>query len=238
MRAENEDWESELWSFVHAGDGKDCPGVVSCQSEKNGSGCFNNEIQRAKNRAMHLFLDSDEVDLSRAWEIPRVTVCSHREKIFELVRKLSRKYRNKEWNGLLPVPDNLIISSPDGVPIEVRKVALKANHGAVWRMDDAWLIHLNSASSPARQRLTLYHEVFHILAHSKGDTSFKHSENHDVYFFEFLADHFAADILTPKDIVRARWQEVQDVIKMAQLFSIPAPIMYGIIRNMGLLPTK
>jgi len=234
MRAESEDWQSELWSFVNAGDGKNCPGFDSCLSQRDGLGCFNNAEQRAKNRSIHLFVDRDDLDFSLATTFPRLNSCPQRGRMTALVRKLAQKYYEERWDGNLPVPDNLITTSPDGIPIDVRHVPLKANHGAVWRMDDGWVIYLNSDSSPARQRFTLYHEIFHIMAHSNGNASFKHSDDDEIYFNEFLADHFAGAILTPLDVVRKKWSEVKDVLKMAQLFNIPAPIIYGKLRAMGI----
>ncbi len=234
MKAENEDWENELWSYVNAGDGKSCPGFDSCQSLRDSPDCFNGEAQRIKNRALHVSLDSDDIDLSYVRTVPRLSECPYRNRITSLVRKLAQTYLDERWDGVLPVPDNLITTCPNGLPIEVRYVPLKANHGAVWRMDDAWLIHLNSASSRARQRFTLYHEIFHILAHSNGDTAFKKSEDDEVYFNEYLGDHFSGAILTPRTVVPEKWSETKDIIKMAQLFSVPVPIMHGKLRAMGI----
>ena len=101
-------------------------------------------------------------------------------------------------------------------------------------MNDAWLIHLNSTSSRARQRFTLYHEIFHILAHSNGDTAFKKSEDDEVYFNEYLADHFSGAILTPRTVVPVKWSGTKDIKKMAQLFDVPAPIIHGKLRAMGI----
>jgi hypothetical protein len=235
MRAANEDWENELWSYVCAGDGKNCPGFDSCQSLKGNLGCFNNETQRVKNRQIHIFVDKDEIDPVVASTYPHLSSCAQRNRITLLVRRLAQKYHRENWDGRLPVSENLITKCPDGVPIEIRYVPLKANHGAVWRMDDAWLIHLNSASSPARQRFTLYHEIFHILAHSNGTSIFKKPENDGLYFNEYLADHFSSAILTPRDIVPVKWSEIKDVEKMAQLFNVPASILYGKLHGMRLI---
>jgi hypothetical protein len=233
MKAINESQETELWPFVNAGDGKNCPGFDSCQSQRNTPICFNSEAEREKNRCIHLFIDKDEIDPVIARNYPQLSQCEYRSRITSLVRILASKYRKEKWNGILPVPDNLISACPNGLPIEVRCVSLKANHGALWRMDDGWLIYLNSESSPARQRFTLYHEIFHILAHSSGDTFFKHSDDDEVYFNEYLADHFSGALLTPRDIVKERWPEIKNVTRMAKLFDVPAPIMYGKLRALG-----
>jgi Zn-dependent peptidase ImmA (M78 family) len=235
MRAGNEDWENNLWSYVNTGDGKSCPGFDSCQSLQDHPDCFNSDKQRVKNRIIRLSLDSENIELSSAGNIPRLAKCPHRDMITSLVRRLAQKYRAERWNGVLPVPDNLITTSPNGLPIEIRRITLKANHGAVWRMDDGWLVHLNRATSPARQRFTLYHEIFHILAHSNGEIAFKKSEDDEVYFNEYLADHFASAMLIPRDILQVEWSEKKDIMKLARLFNVPVPIMFGKLRAQGLI---
>jgi hypothetical protein len=235
LRTANEDWENELWSFVHAGSGKNCPGLDSCQSLRDGPICFNSAVQRAKNRAIHLLVDNDDLNLTFASTVPRLEVCPYRSRITGLVKRLTQKYLSEWWDGVLPVSDILITRCPNGLPIEVRNVPLKANHGAVWHTNSGWVIHLNSASSPARRRFTLYHEIFHILVHSNGDTSIKKSYDDELCFNEYLADFFAGEILTPQAAVLAKWEETKDINMMAQVFVIPTPIMYGKLRANGLI---
>lgn len=235
MTEKIEDWENELWAYVNSGNGKNCPGSDSCQLIKNGQECFNNQAGKEKVRTIHKFVDNDFVDLANIATVPHLSECFKRNKIIELIRKLAQKYRNELWDGSLPVPDNLFTKTPDGVPIEVRYVSLKASHGALWRMNDAWLIYLNKDSPSSRQRFTLYHEIFHILAHDNGDPVFKKSEDNEVYFNEFLADHFSANILMPNDLVLAKWPEIKDVNKVAELFNVPASIICGKLRFQKLI---
>jgi Zn-dependent peptidase ImmA (M78 family) len=149
---------------------------------------------------------------------------------------LAIKYQAKAGIDRLPVPNDLITQAADNLPIEVRQVPLKAYHGAVWRLSDCWLIHLNSNDTPARQRFTLYHEIFHILAHCKATPVFKKtSHSHKGTFNELLADHFAAIILLPENWVKEKWLELKDVSQMAAIFDVPKPIMYLGLKAMRLV---
>lgn len=231
-----ENWENELWLYVNAGDGLSCPVSTSCQLKKEVVGCFNNEKEKENTREIHQFVDSDFIEFDGNKNVvPPLSRCLIRSRIFDLVIKLAQKYRNKSWDKTLPVPDNLILNASDNLPIEMRRVPLKANHGAVWQLDDSWLIHLNSKDTPARRRFTLYHEIFHILAHCQGNIMFKRSGGGEVYFNEFLADHFSASILLPYEWVVAKWPEIKDINKMANVFNVPGPVMYGALKIKGLI---
>jgi hypothetical protein len=235
MQENNTDWESVLWSFVKRGNGRDCPGVDSCQQGKKTNICFNGESQRERNKRIHRFLDSDFIDPDSLIKTPDLPGCLELGKITDLIIKLAQKYLDVCWDGSLPVPDNIVVKAPDNLPIETRYVPLKANYGAIWRVDGIWLIHLNSNSSPVRQRFTFYHEIFHILTHCNCDAVFKKSKDDDKYFNELLADYFAGSILMPYDSVTAKWLEIKDINVMADLFNVPISIMYGNLRRRRLI---
>ena len=135
------------------------------------------------------------------------------------------------------MPDNLISRGYDNLPIEVRYLPLKTNHGAVWRLNDCWMIHLNSNNTPAKQRFTLYHEIFHILAHCQCQVTpvFRKKNTDELNFNEILADHFAANILLPQKQVRELWTETKDINRMAEIFNAPKPIVYISLRADGLI---
>ena len=236
MTKRTEDWENELWSYVKAGDGIRCPVSDSCQLRKDVAGCFNDETEKENTRKIHRFVDRDFIDFTGNNKVvPHLSECVKRSRIFDLVIKLAQKYRNKNWDKTLPVPDNLIPQDSNKLPIEIRHVPLKANHGAVWKLVDGWLIHLNSKDTPARQCFTLYHEIFHILSHCQGNIAFKKSEDDEVYFNEFLADHFSASILLPYESVVEKWPEIRDINEMAHVFNVPGPVMYGALKIKGLI---
>ncbi len=234
MKGRNEDWESELWSYITLGDGIICPLSNSCKLDKKEVRCFNET--KEYNKKLYRFVDSDELDYSILDSSEqRFPKCIIRGKIFNLVAKLAFKYLNERWNKSIPVPSNLVLESCDNIPIEVRHVPLRVHHGAIWRLDDCWLIHLNSKDSSARQRYTLYHEIFHIMAHCQGTPVFKKARVEEVYFNEVLADHFASNILLPPEAVKAKWADTKDVSHMAVIFDVPKPIMFMALQNRGLI---
>ncbi len=220
-------WESRLWSYLSEGDGINCPLYDSCPLRQKGADCLSSETGKECVDRIYRLIDNDEIDLTddelAAVKLPR---CRKSDSIFELVDKLACKYRNRSWNNRLPVPDDLISLAEDNLPIEVRRVPLRVYHGAIWRLSDCWVIQLNSCDTPARQRFTLYHEIFHILAHCRATPVFKKRMGREGFFNELLADHFAAHMLLPQESVAAKWAEVRDVSRMAAIFNVPESLMY------------
>jgi len=179
----------------------------------------------------------DSLDLaSLRTSQPRPPTCPESGRIFKLVRKLARKYQDDARLEHPPVPADLITQVCRGLPLEIRRIPLKSVHGAIWRLGDAWVIHLNSNDTPARQRFTLYHEIFHILAHSKATPVFRKSScGREGSFNELLADHFAAVMLMPAEWVKKLWPEIKDVGKMAAIFYVPESVMYLGLQFLGLI---
>ena len=134
------------------------------------------------------------------------------------------------------MPADLILHGGDGRPIEVRELPFKAHHGAIWRLNDCWVMQLNSNDTPARKRFTLYHEIFHILAHCKATPVFKKtSSSPEGSFNELLADYFALCILMPREWVIERWAEVRDLNRMAEIFVVPKSAICIRLRQLGLI---
>ncbi|OGO24947.1 MAG: hypothetical protein A2144_08800 [Chloroflexi bacterium RBG_16_50_9] len=236
MGAKVSKWEAELWHYISLGDSKRCPLYDYCQTGQNGVGCFHGETENRDIHRIHRFIDSDEIDFSKNENIHiKFPSCQRSAKIFGLVSKLALKYRGRKWLNSLPVPDNLVLLADDNLPIEIRRVPLRANHGAVWRLSDCWMIHLNKNDPPARQRFTLYHEVFHILSHCHAFSVFKRTVSTEVYYNEILADHFATNVLLPQKSVAARWAEINDVNEMAAIFDVPESVMYIGLKIMRLI---
>jgi hypothetical protein len=186
---------------------------------------------------MHEFIDEDKPELSTSliskFKFPN---CERNSRIFQLVRRLANRYWEEAGIVRPPVPTDLITQDCNHLPIEVRRVPLKANHGAVWQLNDCWLVHLNSNDTSARQRFTLYHEIFHILAHCKGTPVFKKAgHSQEGTFNELLADHFAAIILAPIEFVKKIWPEVKDISQMAAIFDVPKPILWFGLKQLRLI---
>jgi hypothetical protein len=233
MATENDDWESELWSYLSMGDGVHCPLYESCQLRLQGVWCLsdNEEYYQKKNE----LLDNDDFELNDDIEF-NYFGCPKNSRIFRLVRRLAEHYKMEAGVTHPPVPENVITRAPDGLPIEVRRVPLKAYHGAVWQVNDSWVVHLNSQDTPAKQRFTLYHEIFHILAHGKATPVFKRRFSiKEGTFNELIADHFSACLLLDEMRLKALWPKVRDLGKMAAIFEVPKPVVYLGLRAHGLI---
>lgn len=235
-REKREAWEDELWAYMIAGDGIECPLYGSCELKHNQNiRCFSNEEEKANVEEIYRFNDKDDIDFANSPKFDLDRGCLQSGRIYQLITRLATKYRNQAWNNILPVPDNLIIEDNNNHPIIVRHVPLKANHGAVWKLDDCWIIHLNECDNPAKQRFTLYHEIFHVLARFEGNCTFKRSNDIGVYFNEVVADHFSANILIPHELARQKWAENQDINRVADIFGVPKPVMFLTLRNLELI---
>lgn len=226
-------WETELWSYLSRGDGIRCPVYDSCRIRLKDVWCLSDHEDYYEER--NKLIDNDDPDYSVDIEFESHS-CPRSGRIFQLVSRLANKYQRRAGIDRIPVPDNLVTHAYDNLPIEVRQVSLKAYHGAVWRLNDCWLVHLNSNDTSARQRFTQYHEIFHILAHCKATPIFKKtSSSHRGTFNELLADHFSAIILLPEKWVKTKWSEVKDVRRMAAIFDVPKPVMYLGLKAMRLI---
>jgi hypothetical protein len=234
MREKTPNWEDELWSYLSMGDGINCPVYDSCMLRLNGIWCISDheDYYEESNR----LIDNDDPDIDYSTHVEfKSHRCPRSGRIFQLVSRLAYSYHIEAGVEHLPVPANLITRAYDNSPIEVRYVPLKAYHGAVWRLRDCWLVHLNRSDTRARQRFTLYHEIFHILAHCKATPVFKTAAySHKGTFNELLADHFAARILLPEKLVKKKWAEVNDISEMAALFDVPKSVSYFCLKAMGL----
>ena len=235
MRERNEKWEVELWSYLNNGDGLHCPLYKTCEiRKKRGNICLSSNIEFA-NR-LHEFLDDDYINKSFNFNHSNIPLCMGSAEIFKLVRKLAYSLHDNYKVDQLPVPVDLITSTQDKLPIEVRLVPLKVYHGAVWRLKNSWVIHLNSKDTSARRRFTFYHEMFHVLAHCECRPVFKKSpDKMDGIFNELLADHFSACMLVPEHLMKSKWQESKDVRKLAAVFDVPEPVMYLGLKFMRLI---
>lgn len=228
-------WEAELWSYLSKGDGIHCPIYESCHLRLQGEWCLSEHEEYYQ--LMNDFLDDEVPDLTDPASIEfEFQGCRHMGRIFNLVRRLAVRYQTEAGIDRLPVPADLITHGDDNLPIEVRELPFKAHHGAIWRLNDCWAIQLNSNDTPARKRFTLYHEIFHILAHCKATPVFKKiSSSPAGSFNELLADHFAVIILMPEKQVKEKWAEVKDINQMATMFDVPKSVVWFALKHLSLV---
>ncbi len=156
-------------------------------------------------------------------------------KPFQLVERLAYKYLKKGKVHGPPTPTVLVALLDPKRTVEIRKIPLKAHHGAIWGLKNRWIIQLRSRDPPAMRRHTLFHEAFHILAHRSGSPVFRKMGIDAGYFNEWLADYFAICILMPREWVKEKWAEVKDVDRMTESFNVPKVAMLIRLRQLGLV---
>ncbi|MFB0556688.1 MAG: ImmA/IrrE family metallo-endopeptidase [Dehalococcoidia bacterium] len=226
-------WESELWSYISNSDGEHCPLYNDCQFRLQGQ-CLDDSKEYFQR--ISISLDNEESILSGSepgkLEFIR---CAKVSRIFQLVEKLAYKYLKMGDVHSPPVPAELVTLCDKSIAIEVREVPLKAYHGAIWRLRDKWIVHLNESDTLARKKFSLFHEAFHILAHCKASPVFRKVGVKQGSFNELLADHFAGCILMPPEWAREKWAELHDIDKMAEISQIPKPIIWLGLNRLGLV---
>lgn len=229
-------WEAELWSYMTSGNGEHCPVYSRCQVRRRGGFCYDDERQQfqrmlAIGRSISgnyevALNDADFIDFMQRWTPGR---------IFILVERLAKKFLKQAGVSGPPVPTKLILSADENNPVEVHLLPLKAHHGAIWGLKDRWVIQLNENDTRAVRRMTLFHEAFHILAHSGATPVFKILGNKRAYFNELLADYFAVNVLTPREWVTEKWTEVNNVNRMARIFDVAEPHMWLRLKQLRLI---
>ena len=233
------EWESELWSYITKGDGVTCPLYGVHKARHCSKWCFNEH----KETFMRLYgthivgfsNDENELDVFRNLFEPMLPQKWVPGRIFQLIEVLANKYIKQAKLNQPPVITELISQFDISPGIEIRSVPLKAYHGAVWQLEDGWVIHINNEDKPARQRVTLFHEAFHILAHSRATPVFRKRGIKEGAFNEMLADYFAGCVLMPKGWVKEKWAEVNDLKQMAENFQVTELSVWIRLKTMGLI---
>jgi len=233
------EWETELWSYISSGDGVNCPVYDDCKTRQGGGWCFSDSKEMFSGlygtHALNPGSNDNELDgfrslfehnFPREWKPGR---------IFQLVEALANKYVRKAELSQPPVITEFIKQFDISPGIEIRLLPLKAYHGAVWHLEDGWIVHLNTEDKPGRQRTTLFHEIFHILAHSRATPVFKKRGIKEGLFNEMLADYFAGCILMPKEWVKEKWAEVNDLQQMTKIFQVTEVSMWIRLKLMRLI---
>ena len=221
-------WEAELWSYLSSGDGTRCPLSDCCQTRERGGWCpdGNKEnINRLLDERRFNFHSYDFIE-SEAKGFCRLC---------QLVEMLAQKYLKMGGVCSLPVPNKLAMLFSQQHSVEIRQLPLKVYHGAIWHHDNSWIIQLKDSDVAVTKRFTIFHESFHILAHSKTSPVFRKRGSVIGSFNELLADHFALCILMPREWVGERWAEVKDLDRIAEIFNVPKSAMCIRLRQLGLV---
>jgi hypothetical protein len=217
--------EANLWSYLTNSDGSHCPLNSQCNTANEGW-C----LETFRERLKELIGAAEKNPEDSAFSI-----CPKCTRMYGLIERLAVWYLDQAGVTSPPIPAKAISYADSHLPLEVRFVPLKSNHGAVWRLADTWVIHLNSNDSPQQRRFALFHEVFHILAENHGVPVIKTRGYDAGGFVELMADCFAAAVLIPEPWAVGKWAETRHVLKMRDIFQVPTPTMLIRLKYLSLI---
>ena len=227
-RENSTSWEAELWYYISSGNGLTCPIYSSCHRRLGGDYCGSDNIENIAK-----LIDDTHFSATKYESILRSG--GDNSRLSQLMERLAHKYLDMGEVRGPPVPAEIVALSDTQHPIEIRLIPLKNHHGAIWYLNETWVMQLNVNESPFRRRLTLFHEAFHILAHRKCTPVFKKKEYGVGSFNELLADDFAASIMIPREWAKEKWAKVQNLDKMVKIFCVPKAVMWLRLREIGLI---
>lgn len=228
-------WETQLWSHVSSGDGTHCPLYSRCLTRRKGRHCPNDGDLGKRMRNTWLSSAGDYRVLMNDFEFLDFTQSIIACKMFRLIEKLAQNYLRKAGVFGPPVPVEVISRADENNPVEIHLLPLKDYHGAIWRLDDKWVIQLKESDIDTVRRFTLFHEAFHILAHCRATPVFNKPGHGEAYFNELLADHFANCVLMPTEWVLQKWTEVKNLGKMAEIFGVWESYMWFKLKRLCLI---
>ncbi len=227
MRREAPEWEYELWSYMGECDGCSCPVYDRCPIRLRGTWCLSDHREHIAR-----LLDTTQFDPHDYDFFDQITP----GRIFLLIERMVQRYLKRAGVVSPPIPTELVTVFGKKEAIEIREVPLKVCSGATWHAEDGWVIHLNTHETPAEKRLTLFHELFHILTHRAASRlPQQRTRSKKGIFCELLADYFSKCVLMPREYVVEKWAEVGDLDGMAEVFDVPSRAMWVKLRSLNLI---
>jgi len=197
-----------LWS------GKYCPHETSCACRQSG---WCPEARR------------EQPDGEHNYPMLHISGCSFSYnhcccRVLDEIEQLANRYLDQAGVREPPVPLDIIHLFDRQRAIEIRPLPLRRFLGCTWLVEEDWVIHLNSNSSPEVNNFTAFHEGFHIVCGNSG-LAFRQAGERYKKANERLADYFAASILMPRKFVDKLWPGVKNTDRMASIFHVPPPVM-------------
>jgi len=173
------------------------------------------------------FNQSSNIDFSETIQLSRVN---------DLVKLLSQHWLQRLEVDCAPVASDLITRFVPTHDITVRVLALKACHGAVWKINDtSWIIYVNKIDSREEQRITLFHEAFHILAHQQTNFKYRHINKRTRYLSEYMAEYFALHFLLPDNWLQRDWINKPNIQSLALKYQVPRSAVLYRLKELNLI---
>lgn len=133
-----------------------------------------------------------------------------------------------------PVLQEFVLADLPRIQI-VRKSPWPVSGATQW-VSGRWIIVLNGAEAPVRQRFSLAHEFKHIIDHPFVDLLYKgipEAERAD--WIEHVCDYFAGCLLMPRPALKKAWTtQSQDLYSMAKTFYVSQAAMNTRLNQTGL----
>ncbi len=221
--------ESEFWKSLTIGDGRHCSFYNHCRERQNSKWCpDDNRIKIGQ------FMDNDQFCESN-FDFIRPGQCG---KILTIVQKITEEYLIKGDIHYPPVPTELVRLADNSQAIEIHYLPLKYYHSALWRLKHKWVIQVRRDDAQTVQRFSLFHEVFHILAHRNSEKAvpvFCSRNNRNGSFNEILANFFAAYTLMPEEWLIQKWHDTKDLDRISKTFNVPKTALCIRLKRLGLI---
>lgn len=152
------------------------------------------------------------------------------------VNDIIKKAHDRGWYRGKSLDIESVISSFEGLVI--RREQMPSNVSGYFKNENGkWIIGVNQAHHPNRQKFTMAHELGHYILHKEKDinivdtTLFRNEESDSV---EYMANEFASKLLMPEDEVRELVAEgVKNIGDLAECFGVSASAMKYRVLSMG-----
>jgi Zn-dependent peptidase ImmA (M78 family) len=135
------------------------------------------------------------------------------------------------------VPITEIIFRLPGVDME-RVAPLESSGRTEW-IKDRWLISIAADEAASRQRMTLAHELAHVIYHPLVELVLPPTDRQDTALrLEKACDYFAVCLLMPRNWIKRAYCEegIQSVPDLARLFGVSWTAVLTRLEDLGLVP--
>lgn len=121
--------------------------------------------------------------------------------------------------------------------IEVRRHRLWPSSGAAQWINGRWVIVIKSIEPAGRQKLSLAHELKHIIDHPHAPTLYQHIPpvQRRSFIERQVCDYFAGCLLMPRPWLKRAWTSgVQQLDQLAAMFEVTEAAMATRLNQLGL----